>query len=125
MAGLRINTFGGIAPRVNPRLLPDDIAQSAVNALLDSGTLEPLPNDFSMGAISGISSSTQSIFPVTSTKWAAWSADVDIIRSPIAEDPSKRLYWTDGGYPRMADLTRFISGTTYPTTSFRLGIPRP
>ena len=125
MAGLRINTFGGIAPRVNPRLRPDDIAQEALNALLDSGTLEPLPDDESQGAVAGISSSTQSIFPVTDTKWAAWDSDVDIIRSPIAEDPSKRLYWTDGGYPRMADLTTFISGLTYPTASYRLGIPRP
>ena len=125
MAGLRINTFGGIAPRANPRLLPDDMAQDALNALLDSGTLEPLPNDETIGAVAGIDASTVTIFPVTDTKWAAWDEDVDIIRSPIAEDPSNRLYWTGETYPRMADLTTFISGTTYPTGHYRLGIPRP
>lgn len=125
MAGLRINTFGGIAPRANPRLLPEDMAQDAVNALLDSGTLEPLPDDESQGAVAGISSTTSTIFPVTDTKWAAWDEDVDIIRSPIAEDPSKRLYWTGDEFPRMADLTTFISGSTYPTSSYRLGVPRP
>ena len=125
MAGLRISTFGGIAPRANPRLLPEDMAQDALNALLDSGTLEPLPNDETVGSVSGIDQYTETIFPVTDNKWAAWDEDVNIIRSPIAQDPSKRLYWTGESYPRMADLTTFISGSAYPTGHYRLGVPRP
>ena len=41
MTGFRLRTFGGKAPKIFARLLPEDMAQVATNVRLDSGRLEP------------------------------------------------------------------------------------
>lgn len=126
MAGVRINSFGGIAPRINARNLPPDVAQSAANVVLESGTIDSLRTDQAVGATAGIGISTRTIFRLTDTKWAAFDEDVDVARSPIAEDEWDRIYWTDSSHPKMAPLATAISGAgPYPAGEYRLGIPRP
>lgn len=125
MPGLKVVEFGGIAPLINPRRLPNEMAVAAANVVLDSGAIDPLRVDAPEGAVDGIGSATRTIFRLAPGKWAAWSEDVDVALSPIAEDPSNRIYWTGSDYPRMADLATAIAGTTYPTNSYRLGIPAP
>jgi hypothetical protein len=50
--------------------------------------------------------------------------DIDIVRSPVAEDPHERIYVTgiggSSGYPRMTTGTIVGNGTYY-----RLGMPKP
>ena len=45
MAYLKLISFGGIAQQISPRLIGENIAQTAEDVLLDSGRLVPLRNN--------------------------------------------------------------------------------
>ncbi len=133
MAGFKLTTFSGLNKKVSPRLLQDSVAQNAENAFLDSGRLEGLKSDtnhssepFSHPAVD-IGVNTKTIFQITSSEWLTFTADVDIIKSPIKEDPSNRFYFTQSGdHPKYGPRSTLVSGAgPYPTSSFRLGLPTP
>ena len=126
MTGFKLQTFSGQAPKVYPRLLPEDMAQVAVNCRFDSGRLEPWRSNLNatinpVGSYS-ISSATQTLFKYSDAIWIGSDADVDLVRSPIAEDPYERIYLTGGtaGYPQMTSAQTVGNGTYY-----RLGLPKP
>lgn len=131
MTGFRLTTFGGRAPKIYPRLLPDDMAQTATNTRLDSGRLEPWKGNQSVSispvASYSISASTKTLFKYSDTIWIGSNEDLNIVRSPIAEDPHERLYITgmggSTGYPRMttAASNSGVGNGTY----YRLGLPVP
>jgi hypothetical protein len=124
MAGFKIDVFSGKAPKVSGRLLPQDMAQTANNVKLESGQLRPWKDNHSQS--STFSASTQSLFKYSSSHWFSSTSDVDYLRSPIAEDPHGRVYWTGETYPKMANATTAVSGSgTYPGSSFRLGLIKP
>lgn len=128
MAGFKLQTFGGKAPKVFARLLPEDMAQTATNCRLDSGRLEPWKANQSSSqsfvASYAISGATKTIFKYNDSVWMGSNEDLDIVRSPVAEDPHERIYVTGmggaTGYPRMTTATTVGSGTYY-----RLGMPKP
>ena len=128
MTGFKLQTFGGKAPKVFARLLPEDMAQTATNCRLDSGRLEPWKDNLSSSqsfvASYAISGATKTIFKYNDSVWMGSDEEIDIVRSPIAEDPHERIYVTgiggSGGYPRMTTGTIVGSGTYY-----RLGMPKP
>jgi hypothetical protein len=123
MTGFKLQTFSGQAPKVYARLLPEDMAQVATNCRLDSGRLEPWKSNasssitFATGTISG---STKTIFKHSSSVWIASNSELDIVRSPIAEDPHERLYLTGSTFPQMT-TAQIVGNNTY----YRLGIPKP
>ena len=45
MAYFKLNTFGGKAPRISPRLLADSLAQTATDVNLESGRLVPIKDN--------------------------------------------------------------------------------
>tara|TARA_R100001129_G_scaffold28503_1_gene19099 strand:+ start:1008 stop:2657 length:1650 start_codon:yes stop_codon:yes gene_type:complete len=125
MSGFRLRAFGGKAPQVTPRLLPDDMAQVATSTRLDSGRLEPWKANASV-TLSGlqdsysVSANTKTLFRYSSTIWFGSDNDVNMVRSPLAEDPWDRIYETGGTtYPRM----RALAGGTF--SYKRLGLPKP
>ena len=126
MTGFKINTFGGTAPKIYSRLLPNDVAQVAENARLDSGRLEPWKGNASASitpvASYSVSAQTKTLFKYTDSIWIGSNDDLDIVRSPIAEDPWERIYLTGryGAYPEMT-LSTIVGGGTY----YRLGLPSP
>ena len=124
MAGFKIDVFSGKAPKVSGRLLPDDMAQIADNVKLESGQLRPWKDNHSQSTT--FSGSTKTIFKYSGTHWFSSTDDVDFLRSPIAEDPHGRVYWTGETYPKMADASTATSGSgTFPGGSFRLGLTKP
>lgn len=128
MTGFKLQTFGGKAPKVFARLLPEDMAQTATNCRLDSGRLEPWKDNLSSSqsfvASYAISGATKTIFKYNDSVWMGSDEEIDIVRSPIAEDPHERIYVTgiggSGGYPRMTTGT-IVGNSTY----YRLGMPKP
>ena len=128
MTGFKIDTFGGKAPKIYARLLPNDVAQVAENTRLDSGRLEPWKGNASTSitpvASYSVSAATKTLFRYNSSTWIGSNDELDIVRSPIAEDPWERIYLTgmggSSGYPRMTLATIVGSGTYY-----RLGLPAP
>lgn len=128
MTGFRLQTFGGKAPKVSDRLLPNDMATVATNSRLDSGRLEAWKANASASitpvASFTISAATKTLFKFSDSIWIGSNEDINIVRSPIAEDPHERLYITGiggaSGFPRMT--TAALVGNS---TFFRLGIPTP
>ena len=128
MTGFRLQTFGGKAPKVFARLLPEDMAQVATNSRLDSGRLEPWKANASASitpvASYSVSAATKTLFRFSSSIWIGSDESLDIVRSPIAEDTHERIYVTgiggSTGYPRMT-LASIVGNGTY----YTLGIPKP
>ena len=125
MSGIKLQTFGGKAPKIFARLLPEDMAQEATNVNLAAGRLDPWKNytfaTLTFYASYTTSTSTKTLFKYSNI-WLGSNDDIDIIRSPIAEDPHDRIYITGmtGGHPMMT--TTFIVGSS---VYYRLGIPTP
>ena len=127
MTGFKLQTFGGKAPKISDRLLPQDMATIATNTRLDSGRLDPWKANASASittALGTISGATKTLFKHSDSIWIASNEDINIARSPIAEDPHERLYVSGiggaSGFPRMT--TAAIVGNN---TFYRLGIPVP
>ena len=121
MTGFKLQTFGGKAPKVFARLLPEDMAQTATNVRLDSGRLEPWKGNETTSitpvASDAISGTTKTLFKYSDTIWIGRDEEVDFVRSMLAEDPHERIYVTgiggSTGHPRMTLAS--IVGTTFYT----------
>lgn len=103
-----IRTFGGEIPKLDPRVLPDNMAQHAYNCRLEDGRLVPLRLPFKTAAVAA---NTQTIYQ-HANEWLAWDTPVHAAPGPVADD---RLYYTGDGAPKMR-----VAGTVYP-----LALPAP
>lgn len=136
MASIKLSTFSGILPQVSPRLLPDEHATIAENAMFDSGRLSAIKsnlnaNDHNNAAFT-VPLTTKTIYRhrdrAGNGYWLVWNQQVNAAPSPIAEDPYDRLYWTGDTYPRMAIGTEVSASTNpsyQPTVSRKLGVDAP
>ena len=131
MTALAIKTFDGIAPKIPARYLPDSGAQTALNANVFNGSLQPLAN---IG--SSVTTLTKAGTPLTIYRfgqdivsdtqyWFHWTTDVDVCRGQIAGDTSEWTYYTDGVQPKATYASIATSGSDYPTNSIPLGLPAP
>ena len=131
MAVVSIKTFGGIAPRIPARSLPDTAAQTATNCVVTNGALQPLA-----GVSAAVATLTKVGTPATiyrfgqdtlsdSQYWFHWTTNVDVCRSQLAGDTSEWTFYTDGTQPKATYSTIALSGSNYPTVSRPLGVPAP
>ena len=117
MATINIKLFGGMAPRVSPRLLQDQLAQNATDVNLESGNLKGFKTDSVTNPKSGTttlaSSSKQTIFKYTDSpeRWLQFDEDVDVHRGPIPGDSNDTIYWTGQTFPKMARSSDAIAGS--------------
>ena len=130
MAYLKLISFGGIAPQISPRLIGENIAQTAEDVLLDSGRLVPLRNNTDSYTLSTTGQNSIFKYETGGTDyWLEWADEgVDVVLGPIAGDNTDRVYWTGeaASFARMANATLVTSGSgSYPRASYRLGIPIP
>lgn len=123
MTAIDINVMQGMKPRIEPFLLPDNNSVLAKDCHFDSGIISPLKDDV-LSAIS-FPFTPKTIFHYRDDFWFSWSGDVDVIRSPVAQDDYGRVYYTDGDYPKVTMANIATSGATRPTAYFRLGVPAP
>ena len=144
MTYFKNRTFKGIAPAVSPRLLNEEYGQEAENIGFTSGTITPSKVDSADSTFS--TSSRQSVFiyrhrtatgsSATTPRQLEWDEDyVKAVHSLLAtdDDEYQRVYWTGSGtsgagtnYPKMASQSVAIGATaSYPSASYRLGIPAP
>ena len=126
----RITAFGGIAPRVAARLLPDNMGQMANNLKRTSGEIRPF------GALGFVSKPARTMPPATlyqardgleAIAWLSWPFDVDVVRAPLSVDVESRFCWTGDGPPKYATFSRATqSGANdYPSHNWTLGVPKP
>lgn len=133
-----LSQFGGIAPRYSPEKLPEAAAQVAENADLHTGSIAPFKQLGTAVALTTTKPILQTayLWRVNSTEyWFRFQHEVEVARSPIADDENKRVYWTGDGrfpdandeaYPQMSYTPiAYTGGTDYPQNSYRLGVPKP
>lgn len=124
MAYFKRDRFSGIAPGVSPRLLSEQFAQIAENVDFEAGRLTPVTSDSDTFTLTN--TSRRSIFFYRDTNWLQWNDDgVSVVEGPIPADTLDRLYWTGEDYPRMGTASTIVAGSSYPASSFRLGVPAP
>ncbi|WP_111896612.1 hypothetical protein [Aeromonas caviae] len=122
MPVLDIVTMRGAMPRVEPHLLSDEVAVIACDCHFDHGVISPLEDDASAGVELPIVPTTLFHY---GQHWFAWNKVVEVMRSPIAQDPYGRVYYTDGEYPKVTHAQIATGGSNKPTAWYRLGIPAP
>lgn len=121
---VKLAKFSGVAPAIAPRLVADQIAQTAQNIDFESGVIVPITGDTDVFTLQN--SSRRSIF-LYNTEWLEWAEDdISAVKGPIPNDAYDRLYFTGDDYPRMGTAVSLISGGSgYPAASYRLGVPAP
>lgn len=129
MAAIRITGFSGIAPRIQSRLLAENMGQVADNCRLGSGALESWMKPKAVSTNSLASGDVQSIFRMSNgvaDYWLSWARDVNCVPSLIAGDEAQRIYYTGDGEPRISDLALAIAGGgVMPAGRFVLGVVAP
>lgn len=118
-----ITTMRGEIPRDADGLLPQSNSTYAENCHFDRGVITPLTAD--IDASVAFTFTPLSVFHYFDGYWFAWDHDVDVIRSPIAQDPYNRIYYTDGEYPKLTSADIALVGDNLPSAYYRLGVPAP
>ena len=130
MAGVKIEKFLGIAPKISPELLPNTAGQIANNCKLYSGDLIPYPqpvvvdNTERPGDIKTLFALRD---PITAeVKWLSWTTEVDIAKSSVDDVEEQRYYFTGDGVPKVSNYELSTTGgEPYPVTAYDLGLPLP
>ncbi|EBG5297771.1 hypothetical protein FI178_23035 [Salmonella enterica subsp. enterica] len=118
-----ITTMRGETPRDADGLLPQSNSTYAENCYFDRGVITPLMADMDAGI--AFTFTPYSVFHYYDSYWFTWDHDVDVIRSPIAQDPYNRIYYTDGEYPKLTSADIALVGDNLPSAYYRLGVPAP
>ena len=125
MATLRIQAPKGERPLVDASLLEDTAAQVARNVRLNNGAIRPLKDVATVQATTTVGQA-KTVFKYSDTVWLEWETDVDVVRSPIANDAYDRVYYTGDGVPKVTYNAIVDSGAApYPTNAYTLGVPEP
>jgi hypothetical protein len=129
MAGVKITTFYGVAPKVSPELLPETAGQIARNTKLYSGDLIPYPYPTIVGN-TGRTGTIKTLYalkdPLGDNQWLAWTSDVDIAVVTSSDITDQRFYYTGDGVPKVSNYSLAFTGAApYPATSYDLGLPLP
>lgn len=127
---INLANMGGIAPKITPELLPDNMAQLANNAILHRGGVAPLKTPVTV-ATPTKSGTKKSIYRFGISQpegqyWFSWTTQVNVARGPIAGDTTERTYFTGDGTPKKTDFSlATMGGTSYPVAAYELGVPAP
>ncbi|MEO6146721.1 MAG: hypothetical protein ABIT70_06645 [Sulfuriferula sp.] len=129
MPAFALTNFSGITPRIAPRLLADNMAQTANNCKLLSGELRSWKNPLTVNTPSK-AGNILSVFRMnngTNDFWLSWTTDVNAVRGPIAGDTTQRVYYTGDGTPKKTNLSMATTGggTAYPIANYEMGVPGP
>jgi hypothetical protein len=128
MTAFRISGFSGLVPRIARQLLAPNQAQVATNCSLTSGDIRPR-NGLRLVFVPVMATDIVSMFRMEkdgNEKWLAWDKDVDVARSPVADNTSGRFYYTGDGEPRASDYDTATAGAgPYPSGCYVLGVTPP
>jgi hypothetical protein len=131
MAGVKLEQFKGIAPKIAPEHLAEGLGQIARNAKIDSGDLIPYPEPVIVGS-SGRTGTTKVIYPLVNPDtdalvWLSWGTEVSVATpafEPVVSE--QRVYYTGDGVPKVTTYALATSGgPPYPYDYYELGLPLP
>ncbi len=122
--------MGGVIPRTDSRLLPDNMAEAAVNCDLSSGKLKGVLAPTLHIDLSSTPFPVKRAYrlpgpnPGDADAWLPLPSEFSsVVRSPLANDTSRRVYWTNPGDPTPYFNTYNNILDNLPP--FALGIPQP
>jgi hypothetical protein len=124
------DNFKGMAPRVDPHVLPEGFGQTAENVKLNRGILQ------SWNGLSNFLTTTTGINTIkkykvgTQVNWLTWSAEVEAVINIFPGDTKQHVVWTDpaDGIPKISRNDKLVFTGQYvkdTTDYFRLGVPAP
>jgi hypothetical protein len=131
---ISIQAFAAQFPRVHPTRLNDNAAAIAQNVELGSGVLKPIHGSAYALTLPAFGAEIKDAYLWVINNmpyWLQFRDRVDVIRSPIADDTYRRIYWTgdsrdaDGNALFAYTPSIYTGGMTYPVVSYKLGIPAP
>ncbi|QOJ19479.1 MAG: hypothetical protein HRU77_01465 [Gammaproteobacteria bacterium] len=122
MAGFKLNVFSGIRPRAPESLLQENEATDAKNCDFAYGELRNTKGGFEYLTLSN---SPKGIYTDNGLTFYSWLNDADAVRSPLVNDPFDRVYFTQDNLIRVASRTGTRVNGGPPSTSYRVGVPRP
>lgn len=123
-----IKAFDGLKPIVDPVLLEQGAATSAINTKLVSGAIQSLKGTTTLRALTKTSPATIFRYGSSSNEneyWLEFTSRTDVMRSPITDNQYGMLYWADGTAVKYAPNSLIVSGSSYPGASYTLGLPAP
>lgn len=128
MARFLNNRFFGIAPQVPPRSLAEGFSQEVRDAdLFVPVQLRPLHGTKTVKPLKPVSGGVKRLYLYEKQHWFQFAdADTDVVKGPLPEDDTKRVYITDSQYPKKTrnDLALSANGVM-PAATYRLGVPAP
>ena len=83
--------FAGIAPKIDPALLPGNVAQKAESVKLSGGVLRPWFN-VTQEALLQNTGTIRTIHLYEDTYWLEWEADVNLVLGQVSADTTGRFY---------------------------------
>ena len=123
MPSLDLQQFGGLAPKIAERKLPDGAAQTSNNVRLESGDLAPLKTHSTVTQ-PDLRANTRTIFKY-GAEWFSFSQNVSAINSPVAQDQYDRVYYTGDGTPKVTSNLIATGAGPDPQLGYDLGVPAP
>lgn len=118
-----ISSFRGEAPRVTPRALPDNAAQTALNTYLLTGDLQAFAQFIETQELAN---TPATIYLLAGLYWLSFTEEVEIAKGIIAGDTTHRTYITGLDLPRWTNVDMATGGPTpWPFETRPLGVPSP
>jgi len=125
MPSIDLQQFGGLAPKIAERKLPDGAAQTANNVSLESGDLESLKTHTTLASQPDLRTNTRTIFKYGAEWFSFTGQNVSLIDSPIPQDQYDRVYYTGDGIPKVTSNLIATGVGADPQASYDLGVPVP
>lgn len=128
MASIRIDAFLGVNTVKDPKRGPFWSSLKAANADVQGLAIDPRPLiDIANSAPNSGVPAVPCIYEISAGVFLEWAqSGVDVAASPLADNSSKRVYYTGDGIPKVTNLSMATAGgAPYPALSFCLGIPVP
>jgi hypothetical protein len=130
MAEITIQDCRGMSEKVDPKKLPDGMAQEAYNIEFGHGHIKPFkrPDLASVTPnLNSIIGTTERIYLTQGGKWLAFDDFVSIMDSPVPDDSFERVYTTGEVASGVALAPRVRDGQSDSnlSTPYQLGVPKP
>jgi hypothetical protein len=133
MVAMKISRFGGSAPLISRRLLPEMMAQVVTNAYLKSGELRPIRSPVHLHQFAGPAVYRRAVripdpnAPQTPVWMPFVSRFAAIYRNPLVNDAFRRFIWLDNNGP--GSPQRLVQNTLARIKNgdppYLLGVPEP
>lgn len=125
MGTLRITNFGGSVPKLGARVLPDNMAQFAINAKLYSGELRPYWKPKLLATLS-TPANPQDVYHFQyngNDYYTGFTVPTDVVRAPLINDAYNRVYFTNTTGAFVTTQAALAAGGS--PAPYLLGLPQP